>query len=73
MASHEEQNGANFSFIAPSSEELWPANLVKCMCLVKVVTIADHKSFKHSELLTGRCYEAEICTILFLLRCPFLW
>ena len=24
-------------------------------------------------LLTGRCYEAEICVILFLLRCPFLW
>ena len=24
-------------------------------------------------LLTGRCYEAEICVILFLLRCPFIW
>ena len=21
----------------------------------------------------GRCYEAEICAILFLLRCPFIW
>ena len=21
----------------------------------------------------GRCYEAEICAILFLLRCPFMW
>ena len=24
-------------------------------------------------LLTGRCYEVEICTILLLLRCPFRW
>ena len=22
---------------------------------------------------SGRCYEAEICAILFLLRCPFIW
>ena len=24
-------------------------------------------------LHSGRCYEAEICVILFLLRCPFIW
>ena len=24
-------------------------------------------------LHSGRCYEAEICAILFLLRCPFIW
>ena len=24
-------------------------------------------------LHSGRCYEAEICAILFLLRCPFRW
>ena len=24
-------------------------------------------------LLSGRCYEAEICVILFLLRCSFRW
>ena len=24
-------------------------------------------------LYSGRCYEAEICVILFLLRCPFIW
>ena len=24
-------------------------------------------------LLTGRCYEAEICAILLLLRCSFIW
>ena len=24
-------------------------------------------------LHSGRCYEAEICIILFLLRCPFIW
>ena len=24
-------------------------------------------------LPSGRCYEAEICTILLLLRCPFRW
>ena len=47
-ASQEEQNGANFSFIAPSSEELWLPMLVKCMRMVKVVTVADHKNFKHS-------------------------
>ena len=32
-------------------------------------------AFMHSyiELLAGRCYGAEICTILLLLRCPFRW
>ena len=30
--------------------------------------------FLRSFLLhSGRCYEAEICGILFLLRCPFIW
>ena len=29
--------------------------------------------FPQSLLFTGRCYEAEICTILFLLRYPFIW
>ena len=24
-------------------------------------------------LLTGMCYEAEICAILLLLRCSFIW
>ena len=24
-------------------------------------------------LLTGRCYEDEICAIMLLLRCPFRW
>ena len=24
-------------------------------------------------LHSGRCYEAEICAIMFLLRCPFIW
>ena len=24
-------------------------------------------------LYSGRCYEAEIYVILFLLRCPFIW
>ena len=24
-------------------------------------------------LHSGRCYEAEICVILFLFRCPFIW
>ena len=24
-------------------------------------------------LHSGRCYKAEICVILFLLRCPFIW
>ena len=27
----------------------------------------------YQELLTGRCYEAEISSILLLLRCPFQW
>ena len=34
------------------------------------------KSRRFSVVLlfhSGRCYEAEICTILFLLRCSFLW
>ena len=29
--------------------------------------------FEASLLLAGRCYEAEICAILLLLRCPFVW
>ena len=29
------------------------------------------KNFEHSQLLTVRCYEAEPCTILIHLRCPF--
>ena len=24
-------------------------------------------------LHSGRCYKAEICIILFLMRCPFMW
>ena len=34
------------------------------------------KSRRFSAVLllhSGRCYEAEICVILFLLRCPFIW
>ena len=31
------------------------------------------RTFAVILLLTGRCYEAEICTILLLLRCPFRW
>ena len=34
------------------------------------------KSRRFSAFLllhSGRCYEAEICAILFLLRCPFMW
>ena len=34
------------------------------------------KSRRFSAFLllhSGRCYEAEICAILFLLRCPFIW
>ena len=40
-ASQEHQNGANFNFIAPSSEELWvqiPASHLNVQCMVKVVT-----------------------------------
>ena len=40
-ASQEEQNGTNFSFIAPSSEELWVPMPFKCTGMVKVVTVAD--------------------------------
>ena len=32
------------------------------------------RSFLVVHLLrSGRCYEAEICVILFLLRCHFIW
>ena len=40
-ASQEEQDGANFSFIAPSSEELWVPMPIKCIRMVKVVTTVD--------------------------------
>ena len=42
-ASQDEQNGANFSFIAPSSEELWLLIFAKCTHMVKVVTAVDQK------------------------------
>ena len=29
--------------------------------------------FEAFLLLAGRCYEAEICAILLLLTCPFVW
>ena len=37
-ASQEEQNGTNFTFIAPSCDELW---LPTHMFMVKVVTVVD--------------------------------
>ena len=43
-ASQEKQNGANFSFIACSSEELWLQILVShsnVHAMVKVVTVMD--------------------------------
>ena len=43
-ASQEQQNGANFSSIAPSNEEIWLLIIClpfKCACMVKVVTAAD--------------------------------
>ena len=58
----------NFSFIAPSSEELWVLILTKCVNVVKVVTAVDQYKFEHSSLLTGKCYEVVICIILL-----FLW
>ena len=45
----------------------------KCTHMVKDVTVVDSKTFEGSYLLTGRCYEAEICVILLLLRNPFRW
>ena len=42
-ASQEEQNGANFSFIAPSSDELWVPILPEFKCMVKVVTVVAFK------------------------------
>ena len=43
--------------------------------MVKVVTAADFTKLEHlyMYLLTGRCYEAEICAILLPLRCPLGW
>ena len=46
--------------------------LVKCMRMVKVVTVADHKSFKYSQLQSGTCYEVEICVILPPFRFPMV-
>ena len=44
----------------------------KCTCMVKVVT---HASALGNVEVEGAIilYEAEICVILFLLRCPFIW
>ena len=38
--------------------------------LVAVTTFTHHNLL---ALLTGRCYGAEICTLLLLLRCSFRW
>ena len=38
---------------------------------VTTLTIHMHLEFVDPKLLTGRSYEAEICTILFLLKCSF--
>ena len=47
----------------------WP----KTMDYNKVFWPKSRSFFEVLLLLTGRCYEAEICTILLLLRCPFRW
>ena len=46
----------------PKTMDYNKAFLPKSRCFSAVVLL-------HS----GRCYEAEICVILFLLRCPFIW
>ena len=38
-ASQEEQNGADFRFVAPSIEGLWVHKDITRMCVVKVVTL----------------------------------
>ena len=45
-ASQEEQNGVNFSFVAPSSEELLADTCfpIQCTCMVKVVTTVSPKT-----------------------------
>ena len=56
------------------SVKLWAC---KFTCMVKVVThtlyIWGQKTGNGPFLLTGRCCEAEICAILLLLRCSFIW
>ena len=43
-ASQEEQNGANFSSVAPSGQEL---RVLKCTCVVKVVTHTHTIMYNH--------------------------
>ena len=43
-----------------------PTYMIDCVC-----THVYTKSFQHPHLLSGRCYEAEICAILLLLRLCF--
>ena len=60
--------------------------MVSCLAKVKILrfwlkTMDYNKAFLPKSrrfsavllLLTGRCYGAEICVILFLLRYPFGW
>ena len=69
-ASQEEQNGANFSFIAPSSEELLAFEPFQSTA-VTTFTMHAHLKYSYPKLLTGRCYGAEIYIILLLLRFLF--
>ena len=47
----------------------WP----KTMDYNKAFCPKSRSFFVAFLLLTGKCYEAEICAILLLLRCSFQW
>ena len=47
----------------------WP----KTMDYNKGFLLKSRSLFVVHLLHSGRCYEAEICVILFLLRCHFIW
>ena len=42
-------------------------------CLSYSSSLREKPLFAVLLLHSGRCYEAEICAILFLLRCSFIW
>ena len=53
--------------------EKWSLNVFTHICTCSGDVLYPLLSFLTHYLHSGRCYASEICTILFLLRCPFIW
>ena len=68
-ASQEEQNSANFSFVAPCSEEF--GMVLVCVTTVTMPVHLHGTNFVPFLLLTRRYYDDETSAILLLLKRAF--